>query len=334
VSASARRICVFVAMPPRALLLDVAGPIEALRKANLEQHEVEFEVAYVGASPNVVTSVGLRLEGITPLPAHVPDGAWVIVPGAADQPLGVFPSDPEAEARQTAELVAWIGTVLRPGIKLISICSGALLAARAGALDGRVCTTHHGLLDELARLAPTAKVLGDRLFVDDGERLTSAGITTGVDMMLHLIAREAGPPTALAVARFLVVYARRSGGDPQLSPWLENRNHIHPAIHRAQDAVAADPTRPWSVAALAREAGTSPRNLSRLFNEHAGCSVTDYVNRMRLALARELVTGSRLDMDGVAERSGFGSTRQLRRAWGRLHATPPTALRRAKAIVP
>jgi transcriptional regulator GlxA family with amidase domain len=314
-------------MPPCALLLDVAGPIEALRKANLEQDAVRFDVAYVGASPRVRTSVGLWLEGVAPLPARAPDGAWVIVPGAADQPLGDPAREPEVEARQTEELVAWIATAVRPGVKLISICSGALLAARAGVLDGHACTTHHALLDELARLAPTAKVLGDRLFVEDGERLTSAGITTGVDMMLHLIAREAGPRTALAVARFLVVYIRRSGGDPQLSPWLENRNHIHPAIHRAQDAVAADPTRAWSVAALARVAATSPRNLSRLFNEHAGCSVSEFVNRLRVALARELITGSRLDMESVAERAGFGSTRQLRRAWGRLQTSPPTALR-------
>jgi transcriptional regulator GlxA family with amidase domain len=314
-------------MPPRALLLDVAGPIEALRKANLEQAEVKFEVAYVGASSQVHSSVGLRMEGIAPLPADVPDGAWVIVPGAADEPLGAFPREPVTERRETAELVAWITCAARPGVKLISICSGALIAARAGVLEGYCCTTHHGLLAELARLAPTAKVLGDRLFVEDRDRLTSAGITTGVDIMLHLIAREAGPRTALAVARFLVVYMRRSGGDPQLSPWLQHRNHIHPAIHRAQDAVAAQPTRPWSVAALAREAGTSPRNLSRLFNEHAGCSVTDFVNRMRVALARELVAGSRLDMETVAARAGFGSARQLCRAWGRFHATPPASVR-------
>jgi transcriptional regulator GlxA family with amidase domain len=146
--------------------------------------------------------------------------------------------------------------------------------------------------------------------------------------MLHVVAQTAGHGLALAVARFLVVYLRRGGADPQLSPWLEGRNHIHPAIHRAQDAIAADPAHDWSVEALARIAGASPRNLSRLFNEHAGMSVTDYVNRIRIALARELVMGSKLQMEEVAERAGFASTRQFRRAWNRLHGVPPAAMRR------
>ena len=94
-----------------------------------------------------------------------------------------------------------------------------------------------------------------------------------------------------------------------------------------QDAIAAEPARAWSLASAARVAATSPRNLSRLFNQHAGMSVTTYVNRMRVALARQLVMGSRLDIETVAERSGFQSTRQLRRAWGRLHDLPPSRAR-------
>jgi len=143
------------------------------------------------------------------------------------------------------------------------------------------------------------------------------------------VARRAGHGVAAAVARYLVVYARRAGGDPQLSPWLEGRNHLHPAVHRAQDTVAADPAREWSVADLARAAGASPRHLSRLFNEHTGMSVTDYVNRLRVALAHDLLTATRLDMETVAERAGFASTRQFRRAWNRLHALPPSRLRAA-----
>ena len=135
------------------------------------------------------------------------------------------------------------------------------------------------------------------------------------------------PAVAVAVARYLVVYLRRSAADPQLSPWLEGRNHIHPAIHRAQDAIANDPARAWPLSSLARVAATSSRNLSRLFNQHAGMSVTTYVNRMRVALARQLVLGSQLDIETVAERAGFKSARQLRRAWGRLHDLPPSRAR-------
>lgn len=323
-----REIAVFVLAPPRLLLLDVAGPIEALRKANLEQDEVRFSVDYVGPCERVATSIGLELAGVAPLPERLPDGAWVVTPGSADQPLGGPAGDAEAEAADMAAIVAWLARVMRPGLKLVAICSGALLAARAGLLDGRACTTHHALLDELRLLAPRSRPLADRLYVEDGDCATSAGISTGIDLMLHLIAREAGPRVAAAVARYLVVYARRAGGDPQLSPWFEGRNHLHPQVHRAEDLFAADPARPWSLAALAREVGASPRNLSRLFNEHAGMSVTDYVNRLRVSLARQMIAGTRLDMEAVAERSGFGSARQLRRAWARFYPEAPTALRR------
>jgi transcriptional regulator GlxA family with amidase domain len=322
-------IPVYVIVPPRVLLLDVAGPIEVLRKANLEQDAVRFTVTYAGPAPRLGSSIGLEIGGIEPLPEHLPGGAFVILSGSADTPLGRAVTNRNEDAAHEADIVQWLRRTVRPGIRLVSICSGALLAARAGLLDGYDCTTHHGCVAELARLAPDARVKENRLYVEDGERFTSAGITAGIDLMLHIVAGLAGHGCALAVARYLVVYLRRGGADPQLSPWLDGRNHIHPAIHRVQDAVAADPARDWSVVALADLAATSPRNLSRLFNQHAGMSVTDYVSRMRIALARELLTGSRLDMERVAERAGFGSTRQLRRAWSRHHDAPPSRMRTA-----
>ena len=326
-----RRIPVFMVVPPRALLLDIAGPMEVLRKANLEQDAVRFEVRYVGPADHAASSIGLSVTGIEPLPDRLPDGALVAISGSTDTPMGAAP-DRKVDAIQEAAIVDWLRRAIRPGIRLATICSGALLAARAGLLEGYECTTHHGTVEDLKRLAPTATVRENRLFVEDGERLTSAGITAGIDLMLAMVAREAGHTTALAVARYLVVYLRRGGADPQLSPWLEGRNHIHPAIHRAQDAVSADPAREWTVATLADAAHTSPRHLSRLFNEHTGLSVTDYVNRMRLALARELLAATRLDMESIAERVGFSSARQFRRAWGRLNAAPPSALRDAVIV--
>lgn len=320
---------VFVVVPPRALLLDIAGPVEVLRKANMEQAQLCFDVAYVGPAADVTSSVGLAVTGIAPLPAALPDGAMVVVSGAADRPLGSEVDTRKDDAPLEAEIADWLRRVVRPGIRLVTICSGALLAARAGLLEGCECTTHHAAIEDLRRAAPTARVRDNRLFVEDGERLTSAGITAGIDLMLAIVAREAGHDVALAVARYLVVYLRRGGADPQLSPWLEGRNHIHPAIHRVQDAVAGDPARAWTVTALARLAATSPRNLSRLFNEHTGLSVTDFVNRMRIALAREMVLGSRLDMEEIAARAGFSSARQFRRAWNRLHPASPTSLRAA-----
>ena len=322
-----RELQVFVVVPPNVLLLDVAGPMEVLRKANLEQQAVRFVAVYVGPAPVVGSSIGLAVAGVRPLPERLPDGALVVISGSVSAPMAGSVADPGDVARLEQEIVRWLKRVVRPSVTVVSICSGALLAARAELLDGKACTTHHASIAELKRLAPLARVEENRLFVVDGERLTSAGVTSGVDLMLHVVAEIAGPAVAVSVARYLVVYLRRSAADPQLSPWLEGRNHVHPAIHRVQDAIAAAPARPWSLSDAAHVAATSSRNLSRLFNQHTGMSVTTYVNRMRVALARQLVMGSRLDIETVAERSGFQSTRQLRRAWGRLHDLPPSRAR-------
>ncbi|KMO43451.1 AraC family transcriptional regulator [Methylobacterium variabile] len=322
-----RDIPVVVVCPPRTLLLDVAGPVEVLRKANLIQDRVGFRVTHAGPLPQVTSSIGLGLTGLAPLPEPLPEGAIVVLAGTAELVLG-DPSPPgEAERAAEDAIVAWLRRTVRPGHRLVSICSGALLAARAGLLDGHACTTHHAACAELAALAPAARVLEDRLYVEDRERLTSAGITAGIDLMLHVVARLVDPACAAAVARYLVVYLRRAGSDPQLSPWLDGRNHLHPAIHRVQDAVSADPARAWSLEALSAIAATSPRHLSRLFNRHAGMSLPAYVNALRVALARDLLAQTRLDMERVAERAGFASPRQLRRAWARLHDGPPSALR-------
>lgn len=321
-----RVIPVIVVIQPRVLLLDVAGPIEVLRKANLIQSEVRFDVSFAGPADHCGSSIGLHLAGLAALPEYVPDNAFVVVSGDTDEPLGRQNARADDDEHQSA-IVRWLRKSVRPGTTLVSICNGSLLAARAGLFDGYACTTHHDSMEELERLAPLANVLANRLFVEDRERLSSAGITAGIDLMLHVVAKTVGHACSLAVARYMVVYIRRGPSDPQLSPWLEGRNHIHPAVHRIQDAIAADPARDWSVDALAKLAMVSPRSLSRLFNEHTGVSVVEFVNRMRINLAGEMLRSSRLDMEAVAERAGFASTRQLRRAWSRYHDAPPSRMR-------
>jgi transcriptional regulator GlxA family with amidase domain len=322
-----RRQPVWVIVPARVLLLDLAGPIEVLRRANIEQSALRFDVRYFAARSAMTSSIGLGLAGLEPLPDRLPDDALLVLSGSAD--TVAFGRDPgcAAATRDDDAIVAWLRRHVRARHRVASVCAGALLAARAGLLDGHDCTTHHTCCAELAALAPAARVLENRLYVEDRTRLSSAGVTAGTDLMLHLVSRECGAAVAAAIARHLVIYLRRSGGDPQLSPWLEGRNHIHPALHRAQDAVAADPAREWSLDALAGIANASPRHLSRLFNEQAGMSLPDYVNRLRVALAHELLGNTRLDMERIAERSGFASARQLRRAWSRSHATPPRVAR-------
>jgi transcriptional regulator GlxA family with amidase domain len=121
---------------------------------------------------------------------------------------------PRQVGNRDAAVVKWLRTVVRPGHKVVSICSSALLAGKAGLLDGYTCTTHHSSCAELAAIAPKAKVLENRLFVEDRERYTSAGVTAGVDLMLHIVAQLTDLALAVSIARYLVVYLRRSGSDP------------------------------------------------------------------------------------------------------------------------
>ena len=326
-----RRIPVFVVVPARLLLLDIAGPLEVLRQANRVQSSVRFEVRYIGPTSSLQTSIGVTLASIEPLPEELPAQCWIVLAGDVEHVMlcgGAFGPGKSAddEAAERA-IVTWLKTIVRPGHKVISICTGALLAARAGLLDGYSCTTHYLSYDELRVIAPRARIVENRLYVEDGERCSSAGITAGIDLVLYLLHQIAGQACALSVARYLLVYLRRSGSDPQLSPWLEGRNHIHPAVHRVQDAIAADITKPWTLRALARMAGASERHLSRVFHQHVGMSIPEYRNLLRVAYAQELLRETRFDMEHVAEQCGFSSTRQLRRAWERIHKTPPREAR-------
>jgi transcriptional regulator GlxA family with amidase domain len=311
---------VYFVLMPGTLLVDLAGPADAVRVANRYQRDVHFVSTFVGPSPSVPTSVGISLGDLEPLPPRVPDNAMIVI-------CGTVAGTRAPSARDT--VTRWLREVARPTQRLVFVCAGALVAAEAGLLDGRLCTTHHEDCAELRKLAPKARVVDNRLYVADGQVYTSAGETAGLDLMLALIAEIAGPRCAVAVARHMVVYARRTGADPQLSPWLEGRNHLHVGLHRAQDAIAANPAHPWTAAELAAVAHTSPRHLTRLFHLHASTSPLDYIHRLRVALAREMLTNSTLDLERVAAKAGFGSSRQLRRVWNKYNALPPSQSRTA-----
>jgi transcriptional regulator GlxA family with amidase domain len=199
-----RRIEVYVVIPPRLLLLDVAGPLEVVRWANHVQTAVRFEVHYVGPSSSLQTSIGLTLTKIDPMPDKLPREALVVLAGDVEQVMmsrgQTKLKGSNADAADEQAIVEWLRTVIRPGHKLISICSGALLAARAGLLDGRACTTHYSCCTELALLAPKARVLENRLYVEDGECYSSAGITAGVDLMLHIVSQLTDQSCAVAIA--------------------------------------------------------------------------------------------------------------------------------------
>jgi transcriptional regulator GlxA family with amidase domain len=312
---------VYVVVLDDALLLDVAGPAEVLRCASLYGTEVAFEIRYVGPRERVRSSTGLVLGEIAPLPDLLESPAIVLLAGVR----GDYDYERSGDVRATKR---WLERVAPSASLLVCVCSGALLAAHAGLLHGRSCTTHHSLVAELRRLDPSADVLENRLFVRDDRVYTSAGVTSGIDLMLALVAELAGPIAASKTARNLVVYSRRAAGDPQLSQWLESRDHVHPIVHRVQDAIEADPARSWTLPALAEIGGVSPRHLSRLFREHVGASVAGHIQSLRVELARTLMTNTELALERLAEASGFGSSRQFRRVWRKLEGAAPQRSRR------
>ncbi|XTZ38233.1 GlxA family transcriptional regulator [Salmonella enterica] len=298
-------IDVWFVMLPGVLALDMAGPAEAFTLA-----KDAFSLHYIGPDSEVSTSIGLTIGGIAPLPATLPEGCLLVLPGVCDSPR--YFATPQAE-KVRHWLMCQQPLIHSQKVKLMCVCSGALLAAQAGLMNGIHCTTHHDVIKRLKAAAPAALVKENRIFIEDRGIWTSAGITSGIDLALHLINRQCGPEVALAVAREMVVWFRRSGDDPQLSPWLRYRNHLHPAIHRAQDALTAEPQKYWQLAEIAERAHISPRHLSRLFQHHLGISVRDYLEQLRLAVAEQwLLQGHGAEQAALA--AGFSSPRQLHRA--------------------
>lgn len=308
-------LSIYLVLTPNVLMLDYAGPAEALRMAR--DMGAPLALHTCGPQAAIHTSLGTGLSGLEPLPAQLPPRSLVLVVGNSNEEV-----DYATDAART--VVQWLKTAPQGDTRLASICSGALLLAQAGCLDGRHCTTHHTLIADLQACAPTAQVAMDRIFVDDGRVLTSAGITTGIDLALYIVEQAAGPELAARVARRLVMYQRRGAHDPQVSPWLAHRNHMHPAVHRAQDAVARAPERSWTLEDLAAVACVSARHLSRLFALHTGISVVAYQQQLRIARAQEmLVHNPLLSQERLAQACGFASARDFRRVWQRCGGVAP-----------
>jgi len=314
-------IPVYFVLPRGIVLLDVAGPAEAFRVANKLCPDA-FAQHFCGPSTEVESGIpGLHLARIQPLPEKLPPEALVIVSGVVGKHIRL--DEPEARL-----IIDWLAQ-RHPadGFTLMTVCAGALFAAAAGLTRQRECTTHHSCLAQLADLDPSARVHDNRIFVEDGNLVSSAGITAGIDLALHMVSRHCGPRVASEVARDMVVYQRRAGTDSALSPWLEHRNHMHPGVHRVQDAVVRNPAAPWSAQSLAEQAHTSSRHLTRLFREHAGCTPMDFLYQIRVALARDMLRETRLNLEIVAEKSGFGSAQHLRRVWRRFQPQTPSMAR-------
>ena len=300
---------------PAVQLLDVAGPLQVFASAN--------DLAAPGRAPpyalrvvaqgegGVTASSGLGLAA-TPLPPPSTPLDTLIVAGGR----GV-----EAAAADAA-LVDWVRARTTEARRVASVCTGAFLLAAAGALDGRRAATHWSVCADLARRYPAVRVEPDPIFVRDGPVWTSAGVTAGVDLALALVEEDLGRAAALAVARYLVVFLKRPGGQAQFSAalTLQAGEDRFAALH---DWIGGHLAGDLSLPTLAGRAGMSERSFSRRYAEATGLTPARAVERLRVEAARLLLSESRRPVKQVAARCGFGSEETMRRSFLRLLAATP-----------
>ncbi|MFI1091019.1 GlxA family transcriptional regulator [Streptomyces sp. NPDC020917] len=287
---------------PRLHLLDLAGPAQVFSTA--ADHGLGYTLSYVAEQEDVPTAQGL------PLRAEV---TW---PRLGSEDLVVVPGWRAHSLRDTGPMSAATLERLRAhhaaGGTVASVCAGADALGRAGLLDGRRCTTHHDVQDELAHRYPKATVVRDVLYVVDGTVVTSAGIASGIDLALHLLAVRHGPGAAARVAREMVVYARRNGDERQASAMMRHRGHVSDAVHRAQDVIDARFAERLALAELATGAGLSERTLTRRFAAATGLTPLRYQQELRVERAEHLLAHG-ATAEAAARAVGFQDGRMLRR---------------------
>lgn len=297
---------------PGMHLLDLAGPAQVFSTAAADGHD--YRLGYVAEHAEVATAQGVTLRADLGWPDLAP-GDLVVVPGWRAPTLHGHGPIGDAVLRRLAAHHAAGGTVA-------SVCAGADALGRAGLLDGRRCTTHHDVQEELARRHPKAKVVRDVLYVEDDRVVTSAGIASGIDLALHLLAARHGPAAAARVARTMVVYARRNGAQPQASAMLRHRSHLSDVVHRVQDVIDARYTEPLRLAELAAASGVGERTLTRSFTAATGITPLRYQQLLRLERAEHLI-GQGCTVEAAARTVGFQDARMLRRLRAARTVAPP-----------
>ncbi|MEU8435714.1 DJ-1/PfpI family protein [Streptomyces sp. NPDC029216] len=317
---------VVIAVFPDVDLLDVTGPAEVFALANRETAgRAGYEVRLAGPAAGAVrTSAGVRL--LTDV-AFADVGAEVdtlLVPGAVDM------AEDGPVARIDDEVVAWVRETAPHARRVASVCVGAHLLAAAGLLDGRTATTHWSTAAQLAADHPAVTVDPDPIFVrtDRGRLWTGAGISACLDLALALVAEDLGEQTALDVARQLVMYLKRQGGQSQFSVPLSRPAAARREIDELRLWIADHPDADLSAPALAARMCLSERHFARVFKQETGTSPAAYVEAARVELARRLLETTDRPLDQVAATSGLGSAETLHRAFRRQLATTPAAYRR------
>ncbi|UOQ69620.1 GlxA family transcriptional regulator [Hymenobacter volaticus] len=297
-------------VPDHCTLLDLAGPVQVFEEAAAQG--ADLQLAYVQYQSAPRSSAGLAFAAVPRFDSVTPQaGDLMIVPGIADSALPLLASE------DYQEFYAWLRALSARGVDLCSVCTGAFVLGAAGLLQGRTCTTHWQHVGALQQACPDSRVLVDRLFVHDRGVYTSAGIAAGIDLALALLEERFGPLLTYKVSRRLVLYYRRNGVHGQVSVYLDHRNHLHPGVHRAQDYLLDHLAENPTLEVLAEVAHSSPRNLTRLFRQHAGISINEFSTKIRTEAARTLVATSSLTRQVIAERCGFRNPRQLQRLLAR-----------------
>lgn len=301
---------------PSVQLLDVSGPLQVFATANDIATESEGAPPYAlsvvaQGGRDVTASAGLEITANRLPPIGAPLDTLIIAGGE-----GV-----RAAAADTI-LVDWIRARAEHARRVASVCTGAFLLAATGLLDGRRAATHWSLCSEFAREFPAVRVEPDPIFVCDGPIWTSAGVTAGIDLALALVEKDLGRAMALAVARYLVVFLKRPGGQAQFSTALslQSAEDQFGALHQWINAHLADEI---SLAALARQAGMSQRSFSRHYAQATGLTPARAVERIRVDAARQALLESRLPIKRISRRCGFGSEETMRRSFLRLLGATP-----------
>lgn len=306
-------------------VLDLAGPLQIIASLN-ELGIAKVAIACVGPHSSVKAFQNLTLSDLQPLPSQLSAGTVLFVIGSkTDKLLMRSPAWKEA----LAWLTSLCGAKQVPGLTICGVCTGTLLLAKAGILDGYLCTTHHRFTQQLRQQHPKVNVLENRICVKDRNIWTSAGVSSGIDLALNVVAEQFGQSAAIQIARENVVNFRRFRGDPELHPLLRYRSHCNAMVHEVQDAISKDLSLRLSTAALAARANLSTRHLSRVFMTETGLTIHQYQTELRMDRARSLLAGSRLSLERIAEQCGFGSVQALRACWTKEQALTPTALRQS-----
>jgi len=309
---------------PNAQLLDIAGPLQMFAGANdvLAREAYRFDIAAPQAGP-FVTSSGVRLVADLSLAQltrrRLTRTQTLIVVGGE---RGV--RHELARGAITRAVANAVGRVPR----IASVCSGAFFLAAAGALDGRRAATHWRAVDALKRFRAAVTVDGDAIHIEDRGVWTSAGVTAGMDLALAMIEADHGRVVALAIARRHVIFRIRPGGQSQFSAELAAQAATGNAkLRKLTEKILETPARDWCTDNLAAEAGVSQRSLSRLFRASLDVSPADFVERVRVDLARRRLLDTTDSIDQIAGRCGFGSLRRMDRAFARTISVSPSEFR-------